>query len=57
MSLIAFTCAPLQPVFAAYPSVEAFENRKIANINIQAENLPSNASFDPKTVISRQTDH
>jgi outer membrane protein insertion porin family len=53
MSLIAFTCAPLQPILAAYPSVEAFEDRKIANIDIQAENLPANASFDPKTVISR----
>lgn len=53
MSLIAFTCAPLQPLLAAYQPVEAFEDRKIANISIQAENLPSNASFDPKTVISR----
>lgn len=53
MSLIAFTCAPLQPVMAAYSSVEAFEDRKIANIDIQAENLPSSASFDPKKVISR----
>ena len=39
---------------AANPtSVEAFEDRKIANIDIQAENLPPNASFDPKKVISR----
>ncbi len=53
LSLVAFTCAPMQPMFAAYSSVEAFEDRKIANIDIQAENLPPNASFDPKTVISR----
>jgi outer membrane protein insertion porin family len=54
MSLIAFTCAtPMTPVSAAHFSVEAFEDRKIANIDIQAENLPPNASFDPKTVISR----
>lgn len=53
MSLIAFTCAPMHPILAAYSSVEAFEDRKIANIDVQAENLPSSASFDPKTVISR----
>lgn len=53
MSLIAFTCAPMHSVMAAYSSVEAFEDRKIANIDIQAENLPSSATFDPKKVISR----
>lgn len=57
LSLIAFTCASAHsPLMAMYPSsssVEAFEDRKIANIEIQAENLPPNASFDPKTVISR----
>ena len=53
LSLIAFTCAPIHSLMAAYSSVEAFEERKIANIEIQAENLPPNVSFDPKTVISR----
>src|SRR5262245_1273352 len=55
LSLIAFTCAPMHSLIAAYPmtAVEAFEDRKVANIDIQAENLPPNASFDPKTVVSR----
>lgn len=56
LSLIAFTCAPMYaPLMANYtsPSVEAYEDRKIGNIEVQAENLPPNASFDPKTVISR----
>ena len=53
LSLIAFTCAPIHSLMAAYSSVEAIEERKIANIEIQAENLPPNVSFDPKTVISR----
>ncbi len=54
LSLIALTCSPISSLMAAYPSsVEAFEDRKIANIDIQVENLPPNASFDPKTVISR----
>ena len=55
LSLIAFTCSPVYSVMPSYSSssVEAFEDRKIANIDIQAENLPADASFDPKTVISR----
>lgn len=53
LSLIAFTCAPIYPLMAAYAPVEAFEDRKIASIEIQPENLPPNATFDPKTVLSR----
>jgi outer membrane protein insertion porin family len=52
-SLVALTCAPFHFVFSAPSSNEAFEERKISSINVQAENLPPNASFDPKTVISR----
>ena len=43
----------MSPVAAAYSSIEAFESRKIANIDVQAENLPPNASFDPKAVLSK----
>lgn len=53
LSLIAFTCAPLSQLRAYSPSVEAFEDRKIANIDITVENLPPNSSFDPKTVVNR----
>ncbi len=53
LSLIAFTCAPIHPMFAAYSSVEAFEDRPIGNIEITVENLPANASFDSKTVLGR----
>ena len=54
LSLVAFTCSPIPPLMATYSaSTEAFEDRKIANIDIQAENLPPNASFDPKTVMSK----
>lgn len=50
-SLCALTCSPLSPLTANYsPPVEAFENRKIANIDIQVENT---SSFDPKTILSR----
>lgn len=54
LSLVAFTCANIPQATANYPSsVEAFEDRKIANIEIQAENLPINATFDQKKVLSR----
>jgi outer membrane protein insertion porin family len=54
LSLVALTCAPMHSLMANYPpSIEAFEDRKIANIDVQAENLPPNASFDSKAVLSR----
>jgi outer membrane protein insertion porin family len=53
LSLIAFTCAPLPTLRAAYSSIEAFEDRKVANIDIAVENLPANATFDAKTVLGR----
>ena len=53
LSLVAFTCAPLHQLTAYSAPVEAFEDRKIANIDISIENLPANSSFDSKTVISR----
>ena len=52
-SLIAFTCAPMHSLVAASQSVEVFEERKVAQIHIQAENLAPNASFDQKVVLSR----
>ena len=53
LSLVAGSCAPFMPLTAYSSPVEVFENRKIAHIDIQAENLPPNASFDPKTALSR----
>src|SRR5580700_9298387 len=54
LSLIACSCSHLTPLVATtYPSIEAFEDKPVANIDIAAENLPADASFDPKTVISR----
>ncbi|MBI3236786.1 MAG: outer membrane protein assembly factor BamA [Chlamydiales bacterium] len=54
LSLIALTCTPLEKVLA-YPSssIEAFEDRKISQIDVSIENLPPNVPFDPKMVISR----
>ncbi|MBS0620934.1 MAG: outer membrane protein assembly factor BamA [Verrucomicrobia bacterium] len=54
LSLVAFTCATITPLPSApYTSVEAFEDQPIAHIDIQVENLPPEASFDSKAVISR----
>jgi outer membrane protein insertion porin family len=53
LSLIALTCAPPLQLIAAPSSIEAFEDRKIANIDITVENLPPNATFDSKMVLNR----
>src|SRR5689334_21600468 len=52
-SLLALTCAPIERAFADYPSVETFEYRKVASIDIVVENPTANSSFDPKTILSR----
>lgn len=52
-SLIAFTCSPMHSLVAAPQTAEVFEEKKVAQIHIQAENLPPNASFDQKVVLSR----
>ncbi len=53
LSLFALSCAPIYQLAAQSPTVEAFEDRKIANIEIKIENLPPNSSFDPKTIMGR----
>ena len=53
LSLFALTCAPGERIYADYPSVETFEHRKVANIDIVLECPSSNSSFEPKTVLSR----
>ena len=53
LSLIAFSCIPIQQARADYPSVETFEYRKVAAIDIVLENPSISSSFDTKTVLSR----
>jgi outer membrane protein insertion porin family len=52
-SLACFTCTPSIQVQAQPAVIEAYENRSVASIEIKAENLPSNASFDSKTIANR----
>lgn len=53
LSLVAGSCVPYAPLSAHPSSMEVFENKKIANINIQAEDLPPNVSFDAKATLAR----
>lgn len=52
-SLVALTCSPLSPSWVQAASSEVFEEKTIAQIHIQAENLPATASFDEKAVLSK----
>ena len=51
-SLIVSSLSPAASLLA-HASVEVFEEKRIAQIEIQPENLPPNVSFDPKMVLSR----
>lgn len=53
LSLIALTCTPIAFPLVHGRNTEAFEEQKIANIQISIENLPANASFDSKTILQR----
>ncbi len=56
-SSILFTCSPFQLVYAAPNSsplaAEAYESRRVERIDIQAENLPADASFDARPVLEK----
>ena len=50
--LILSTC-PVLPVYPALYAAEAYEEAPVGNIDIVAENLAPNASFDAKRVLSK----
>lgn len=50
---IALYTAPIAPVFADYAPTEAYESKPVSTIEIIPENLPPDATFDAKKVISR----
>ncbi len=52
-SLIAITCAPLNIPLEAQTSSYAYEERRIAKIDIIVENLASRSSFNPQVVLNR----
>ncbi|MCB1081966.1 MAG: outer membrane protein assembly factor BamA, partial [Chlamydiia bacterium] len=45
--------APMQPLFAAAPSSEAYENKRVGKITVIMENLPRGATFNQERVLSK----
>src|SRR4051812_45981449 len=52
-SLLLLTCNPFDLVAAPVLTSEAVESRRVERIDVQAENLPPNATFDPKPVLEK----
>lgn len=49
-SVVLFTCAPMAPILSAATQTEAYENKTVGRIDVQMQNIPTGASFDPKAV-------
>ncbi len=49
-SVVLFTCAPMAPIVAASAPTEVYESKTVGRIDIQMQNIPTGASFDPKAV-------
>lgn len=45
--------APIQHTFASQPSIEAYEYKKVANIKVKIENLPTGATFNPSQILDK----
>ncbi len=52
-SIALLTCTPMEQIYALSPPVEAYESKPVAAIDVQMENLASDASFDSQTVLAR----
>ena len=52
-SAVLFTCSPFQLVHSGPMLAEAYESRRVERIDIQAENLPTGTSFDPRPVLEK----
>jgi len=52
-SLTLLTCFSFSTVGALPPQSAAYESKTVGRIQIQMENLPADASFDPKPVLSK----
>lgn len=44
--------APMTPIFAKAPATEAYESKRVGNIQIVMENLPRGATFNQERVLS-----
>ncbi|MBP7074452.1 MAG: outer membrane protein assembly factor BamA [Rhabdochlamydiaceae bacterium] len=52
-SVLLLTCTPFQLQSAPEIAAEAVESRRVDRIDVQVENLPPQASFDPKPVLEK----
>jgi outer membrane protein insertion porin family len=52
-SVLFLTCTPFNLISAPEIASETVESRRVDRIDVQAENLPANASFDPKPVLEK----
>jgi outer membrane protein insertion porin family len=52
-SIVCFTLSPISYVGAAPAPSEAYETKSVGKITILMENLPADASFDPKPVLGK----
>jgi outer membrane protein insertion porin family len=53
LSLALFTCTPAFHTQAAVATVDAFEEKRIASIDIEIQNLPAGSTFDQRTVLTK----
>lgn len=53
LSLVFFTCGNLDVALADYPTIEAFENKRVADLEIVIENLPAGSTFDQNAVLAK----
>lgn len=53
LSLSFFTCTPSFSLYANLPAAEAFEEKRISSIQIEAQNLPPGATFDQRAVLMK----
>ena len=53
IALLLFLAAPMNPLFAALPSSEVYENKRVGKITIIMENLPRGATFNQERALSK----
>lgn len=53
LSLAFFTCGSIQQIYPSYPTIEAFENKRVADICITIQNLPAGSTFDQEVVLAK----
>lgn len=53
LSLAFFTCGSIQHLYSDPPVIEAFENKRVAEITVSIQNLPAGSTFDQEIVLAK----